>query len=119
MDVHEVSTYGERWAEIYDEWFPAHDEAAIQTLTELAGAGRALELAIGTGRFALPLAKGGVAVQGIDSSPAMVAKLRAKAGGGAIAVTMGNFADVGVEGEFSLIFIVFNTFFALTSQEEQ
>ena len=76
-----------------------------------------LELAIGTGRVALPLAERGFEVHGIDASEAMVAKLREKPGGDRIPVTMGDFADVGVDGTYSLIFVAFNTFFGLSSQE--
>src|SRR2546423_2731230 len=113
-------TYGERVADVYDEWYKLGDtapEAAL--LAELAGGGRALELGIGTGRVALPLAARGVDVNGIDASPAIVEKLRAKPGGDKIPVTIGDMADVPVEGEFALVFIVFNTFFMLTSQEAQ
>lgn len=91
----------------------------MELLAELVGDGRALELAIGTGRVALPLAGRGVPVDGIDVSPAMVARLREKPGGDAIRATMGNFADVGVETDYRLIFVVLNSFFALLSQEEQ
>src|SRR5262245_32209241 len=112
-------TYDEACAEVYDQWFGACEEAAIDLLTELAGSGRVLELGIGSGLIALPLAARGVDLHGIDLSLAMVAKLRAKPGGEAIPVTMGSFADVAVEGEFSLIFVAYNSFFALQSQEEQ
>jgi SAM-dependent methyltransferase len=112
-------TYNEACADVYDQWFGSCEEAAIDRLAELAGSGRVLELGIGSGLIALPLAARGIDLQGIDFSPAMVAKLRAKPGGEAIPVTMGNFADVGVEGEFSLIFVVYNTLFALQSQDEQ
>jgi Methyltransferase domain len=78
-----------------------------------------LELAIGTGRIALPLAAKGIEVHGIDASQAMVAKLRAKPGGNDIPVTIGDFADVGVEGRYGLIAIVFNTLWALLTQEDQ
>ena len=78
-----------------------------------------LELAIGTGRLALPLVERGLEVHGIDASERMVEKLRAKPGGDAIPVTMGDFADVGVEGEYRLIFIAFNTLFALLTQDDQ
>jgi len=111
--------YDERCAEVYDAWFTAHEAAAGEDLAELAQGGPALELGIGTGLVALPLAARGVAVHGVDNSEAMVGKLRAKPGGAAIPVTLGNFADVPVEGEFSLIFVVFNTFFALLEQQEQ
>ena len=91
----------------------------MRALATLAGGGRALELGIGTGRVALPLAEQGVAVHGIDASEAMVAKLRADPGGADIPVTLGDFGHVAVDGTFTLIFAVFNTFFALTTQEAQ
>jgi SAM-dependent methyltransferase len=119
MDEHVASTYGDHLADVYDEWFGSYEDAAIDTLAELAGAGPALELGVGTGRIALPLAARGVEVRGIDAAPAMVSKLRARPGGDSIAVSMGNFADVDAEGKFSLVFVVYNTFFALPTQEEQ
>ena len=118
-DVYENATYGERIAGIYDDLFEEYEEAAVSTLSELARGGSALELGIGTGRIALPLVERGIAVSGIDASPSMVAKMRAKPGGAGVQVAEGNFADAGVEGSFSLIYVVFNTFFALPSQEEQ
>ena len=111
--------YNEACAEVYDQWFGSCEEAAIDRLAELAGSGRVLELGIGSGLLALPLAARGIDLHGIDLSPAMVARLRAKPGGDAIPVTMGSFADVAVEGEFSLIFVAYNSFFALQSQDEQ
>ncbi len=115
------STYGDRIAGVYDRWFglPGDAEEAATFLAELAGAGPALELAIGTGRVALPLAAKGVEVHGIDASEAMVAKLREKPGGDSIPVTIGDFADVGVDGVYPLVHVVFNTFFALLTQEDQ
>jgi SAM-dependent methyltransferase len=91
----------------------------IDTLAELAGDGRALELGIGTGRIALPLSAKGVEVHGIDAAESMISQLRAKPGGQQITITPGNFAEVAVEGTFALVYIVFNTFFALSSQDEQ
>ena len=119
MDDHINRTYGEHLAEVYDKWFGACEAEAIELLAGFARGGRALELGIGTGRMALPLAAKGIEVEGIDAAPAMVAKLRERSGSDAIKVTMGNFADVDVTGRFTLIFIVFNTFFALLTQEEQ
>ena len=117
---HAPDAYGERIAAAYDELHTHMDPThAVEALAALAGDGRALELGIGTGRIALPLAVRGVEIHGVDASEAMVAGLRAKPGGEAIPVTMGDFADVGVEGEFDLIFVAFNTFFALLSQEQQ
>ncbi len=114
------ATYGDRIAELYDSLYRGPDsEAVVEFLGERARSGRALELAIGTGRVALPLKQRGIDVHGIDASEAMVAKLRSKPGGSSIPVTMGDFADVAVAGSFQLIFVVFNTFFALTSQDEQ
>jgi SAM-dependent methyltransferase len=115
----EDPTYNEACAEVYDQLFGSCEEAAVDLLAELAGTGRVLELGIGSGLLALPLAARGIDLQGIDLSPAMVARLRAKPGGEAIPVTLGNFADVAVEGEFNLIFVAYNTFFALPTQDEQ
>jgi SAM-dependent methyltransferase len=119
MSEYIASTYGDHLADVYDEWFGDVDEAAIDRLAELAEDGRALELGIGTGRVALPLTLRGIEVHGIDASEAMVSKLRRRPGAESISVTMGNFADVQVPGEFRLIFVVFNTFFGLVTQEEQ
>lgn len=119
MDNFHAETYGERIAGVYDDWYAEYDEAVVSTLSELAQGGRALELGIGTGRIALPLQRLGVEVHGIDASQAMVAKLRAKPGGASLPVTMGDFADVPVEGRYSLIYVLFNTFYALLTQEEQ
>jgi len=119
MDDYSADTYGERIADVYDSWYAAYDEHCIELLATLAGEGPVLELGIGTGRIALPLRRRGVAVQGVDASPAMIAKLRAKPGGDAIPVTVGGFADFSVDGRFALAFIAFNTFFALLTQPEQ
>lgn len=123
MKEHGPETYGDRIADVYDDWYGdaafLETEASVDLLAELAGPGPALELAIGTGRVALPLAARGVEVHGVDASERMVAKLREKPGGIRIPVTMGDFADVPVDGEFPLIYIVFNSFFALPSQDEQ
>ncbi len=113
------ATYGEQWAEVYDDLHAGADPTAVAVLADLAEGGRALELGIGTGRVAMPLAAAGVAVEGIDASESMVAKLREKPGGAAIPVTLGDFADVGRPGPFDLVFVVFNTLFVLLDQESQ
>ena len=113
------STYGDRSAPIYDQWHPDAPAEMIAVLKDLAGAGPVLELGIGTGRIALRLAEQGLEVHGIDASEAMVARLRAKAGGDRIPVTLGNLAEVETDGNYTLIFVVFNTFFCLLSQEDQ
>jgi SAM-dependent methyltransferase len=120
-DEYGPATYGDHIADVYDEWFtvPTDSEEAAAFLAELAGRGPALELGIGTGRIALPLARRGVSVHGIDASESMVAKLRLKPGGREVPVTIADFADVPVEGAYRLIFVGFNTFFALLTQEDQ
>ena len=124
MENTTASTYGDRMADVYDEIHaglstPEVVDPIVDVLAELAGDGRALELGIGTGRIALPLAGRGVEVHGLDASEAMVAKLREKPGGDAIPVTIGDFEQVRVDGRYPLIFIAFNTFFALPDQEAQ
>lgn len=119
MSSYDETTYGEEIAHIYDDFYTTVEPGLIDRLAELAQGESALELAIGTGRVALPLQERGVAVSGIDASRAMVARLRDKPGGAGIPVTMGDFAEVAVEGEFDLVYIVFNTFFALLTQEKQ
>jgi SAM-dependent methyltransferase len=118
-DYEPVLSFGEDVAEIYDDAPRGDESEAVAFLAELAGDGPALELAIGTGRIALPLASRGIRVDGIDLSTAMVAKLREKAGGNQIAVTIGDFADVPVEGTYHLIYVVFNTLFNLPTQHDQ
>jgi SAM-dependent methyltransferase len=118
---HDAATYGDRMAEVYDEWFavPPDTEDTVEFLSGLAGPGPVLELGIGTGRIALPLAQRRYEVHGVDASEAMVEQLRRKNGGESIPVTIGDFAELDVEGEFSLVYVAFNTFFALLSQEDQ
>jgi SAM-dependent methyltransferase len=120
VSEYDASTYGERIADVYDSWYPPRMDPgpAVALLAELAEDGPVLELGIGTGRIALPLRERGVEVQGVDASSAMVEQLRAKRGGDRIHVTMGDFSEVP-EGPFSLVYVVFNTFFGLLSQNAQ
>ena len=106
-------------ADVSEMFDPAVVGPTVDFLADLARGGRALELGIGTGRIALPLSARGVAVQGIDLSPDMVARLRSKPGADAIAVSIGDFAATEVEGSFALVYLVFNTIGNLTTQEEQ
>jgi SAM-dependent methyltransferase len=125
--VHDDDGYfDERVAARYDEsgevegmFDPAVVDPVVDLLVELAGTGRALELGIGTGRIALPLAQRGVPVHGIELSKAMVSRLRAKPGGEDIGVTIGDFATTTVEGTFSVAYLVFNTISNLTTQAAQ
>ena len=112
-------SFDDKVAASYDAAPRGDEQAASAFLARLAGDGRALELAIGTGRIALPLAARGVAVDGIDISAAMVDRLREKPGGERLEVSIGNFADVDVQGTYRLIYVVFNTLFNLPDQAEQ
>ena len=118
-DYEPILSFGEEDAETYDDSSRGDEDATVAFLEHLARGGPALELAIGTGRIALPLAARGIQVDGIDFSPAMVAKLRAKPGGDQIAVTIGDFADVPVPGAYQLIYVVYNTLFNLLTQDDQ
>jgi hypothetical protein len=125
MDGYDAGTYGERIAGSYDalygRWhaYLGPESTTVAFLRALAGDGPALELGIGTGRIALPLQEAGVEVHGIDASPAMVAKLREKPGGDRIRITMSDFADFSLATRFRLIYVPFNTFFGLLSQDDQ
>jgi SAM-dependent methyltransferase len=120
-----AAEYGDRIADVYDEWHGARDDVGpvVEFLAHWAAAAGdrpVLELGIGTGRIALPLAERGLRVDGIDASERMVAQLRAKPGGADLAVTVGDFAGLPAPGgPYGLVYVVFNTFFVLLTQEEQ
>jgi len=116
FDERVAARYDESAGEMFD---PAVVDPVVDLLVELAGGGPALELGIGTGRIALPLARRGVSVHGIELSRAMVARLRAKPRGDDIGVTIGDFATATVDGTFSVAYLVFNTIMNLTTQEAQ
>ncbi len=103
----------------YDATSPSPAAGMIDVLAELAGGGRALELAVGTGRVALPLVDRGVPVEGIELSPDMVAVLRAKDPEGRVPVTLGDMATTRVEGPFRLAYLVYNTIGNLRTQDQQ
>ena len=116
--------FGEPIAASYDDpadsmFQPEAIDPAVSLLAELAGSGRALELAIGTGRIGLPLSRRGVPVHGIEMSQAMLARLRSKPGGQAIDVTIGDMVTTRVDGTFTVAYLVCNTINNLTSQEAQ
>jgi SAM-dependent methyltransferase len=119
VDGYDSTTYGDAWAGIYDTWVEAHVATAgdVEFLAGLAGGGRALELGIGTGRIAIPLAERGVDVVGIDASEQMLELLHAKTD--RVATVLDEMADVAADGEFDLVYVVFNTFFAMLTQDEQ
>ena len=112
-------SFGREVAEGDPDRLRGDEDATVAFLRKLAGDGSALELAIGTGRIARPLAAQGVRVDGIDISPAMVEVLRKQPGGDGIAVTLGDFADVPVAGTYRLIYVVYNTIHNLLTQDDQ
>jgi SAM-dependent methyltransferase len=113
--------FGDRWASAYEDLTGGPDPAsAVEFLAGLAGEGaRVLELAIGGGRVALPLARQGIKVEGVEASRAVVERLRAAPGGGSIPVVVADMADVPVSGPFRLVYLVWNTLFNLLSQARQ
>jgi SAM-dependent methyltransferase len=126
VDGYDASTYGERFAEVYDDWYGdvSDIEACTKRLAALSaahGGGPVLELGIGSGRLALPLARLGVEVHGIDASASMVERLRAKPGGESVTVTIGDMADLALADppSFSVVFVAFNTLFNLATDADQ
>jgi SAM-dependent methyltransferase len=112
--------YGEAWADDYDHIFDGVDERMIDRLVDLSSSSRrALELAVGTGRVAIPLSERGVEVSGIDVSEAMLARMAAKPGGEKVHVTLGDMVEVPVDGTFPLVYVVANSFFVISTQERQ
>lgn len=123
MEGYEPPSYGEAMADVYDEWYADLTDvgATVAAITTLAAGGRVLELGTGTGRLAIPLAEAGLDVSAIDVSPAMVARLRAKPGGDRVAVVVGDMARAEdlPAGAFAVVLVAFNTFFSLTTAEDQ
>lgn len=126
MEGYEASTYGDRFADVYDDWYGDVTDVAACTdrlaaLVDEVGSGPVLELGVGSGRLALPLAERGVDVHGIDASGAMLDRLRAKAGSDALTLTEGDMAALCLPNppRFAVVFVAFNTFFNLGSAEEQ
>lgn len=112
--------YGRAWAEDYDELHAGLDPTpAVEAVAGLAGQAGVLELGVGTGRVALPLAERGVDVVGVEASPEMIAKLREKPGGDAVRVVQGDFAEATLDRTFGVVLLAFNTLFALPTQEAQ
>ncbi|MET0904360.1 MAG: class I SAM-dependent methyltransferase [Acidimicrobiales bacterium] len=123
MDGYDAATYGDRFADVYDDWYGelTDVDACTERLAALARGGPVLELGVGSGRLALPLAARGVEVHGIDASAAMLDRLRTKPGGEAVRLTTGDMADLDIVDPpaFSVVFAAFNTFFNLTTAAAQ
>ncbi|MEY4175090.1 MAG: hypothetical protein RI900_2255 [Actinomycetota bacterium] len=124
MHGYRDDSYGEAFADVYDDWYADLDDvpvltAALGDLTRDGGGGPVLELGVGTGRLAAPLAAAGLEVYGVDSSAAMVARIADKPGGPLVRATVGDMVDDLPAGPFSLVFAAYNTIFNLRSAERQ
>ncbi|HMJ77225.1 MAG TPA: class I SAM-dependent methyltransferase [Iamia sp.] len=127
MEGYDAATYGDRFADVYDDWYddPPATEATVAALVEWAraaasdGTPSVLELGVGTGRLALPLASAGLAVTGLDASTAMLEQLAAKPGGDGITTVVGDMAGPLPDGPFDLVVVARNTFFNLTTETAQ
>ena len=124
MEGYGRTTYGDSFADVYDDWYEGitDAEATAELVAELAataGASRVLELAVGTGRLAVPIAARGLDVVGIDASPAMLAKLKARDGAGAVTAVLGDMVDDLPDGPFAVALVAYNSLFNLESAERQ
>ena len=118
---HDAAAYGAAFADDYDATYEGvyDTDGAVERLVELAEGGAVLELGIGTGRVALPLAARGIEVHGVDASPEMVARLQEKPGSADIPVVVGDFRTVEVSGSFRMVALLINTIYALPDQDAQ
>lgn len=122
MEGYDGATYGDRMADVYDDWYGEITDTAacVERLRQLAGEGPVLELGVGTGRLAIPLAATGLPVTGVDSSAAMLRRLAAKPGGGSVETIVGDMADPPFgDRTFALVFVAYNTLFNLTAPGAQ
>ena len=122
MEGYDETTYGERFADVYDDWYGSitDTEACVEAVAALADGGPVLELGVGTGRLAIPLAQRGLAITGVDASPAMLAALSAKPGGDAVEAVLGDMTDPPVGApRFAVVFVAYNTLFNLVTEEGQ
>jgi ubiquinone/menaquinone biosynthesis C-methylase UbiE len=122
VEGYDAATYGDRFADVYDDWYddPGATDATVAALVEGLPAGAAiLELGVGTGRLALPLAEAGLVVTGLDASTAMLDRLAAKPGGDAVSTVVGDMAGPLPDGPFDLVVVARNTFFNLTTEAAQ
>lgn len=115
---YDATSYGENWAESYDQHFPSPSDGSLELLCELSGGGPVLELGPGTGRIAGPLAESGLVVHGVEASEPMLERLRQK-WGQAVKIVGKDFSRFQTQEQYGLVFVVFNTFFALLTQDDQ
>ena len=122
VDGYDEATYGDRFVDVYDDWYGSITEtdACVDALTTLADQGPVLELGVGTGRLAIPLAAQGLDVTGIDASAAMLDRLTAKPGGDRVSTVLADMAAPPIEEQrFALVFVAYNTLFNLVAPTDQ
>jgi len=121
MEGYDATTYGAAFADVYDAWYQGISDvdATVATLSDLAAGGPVLELAVGTGRLAVPLAAGGVDVTGVDASAEMLAQLAERDPDGTVTAVLGDMVADLPDGPFALAFVAYNSLFNLTSAESQ
>jgi len=126
VEGYDASTYGDRYVDVYDDWYGDVTDAGacadrVAALVAEAGGGPVLELGVGSGRLALPMAARGLEVHGLDASAAMLERLRAKPGGEAVRTTLGDMATVPLDDPpaFAVVLVAFNTLFNLATEDEQ
>ena len=118
--IYDPAEYGDLWATTYDQMHDWKEPgASVEFLSRLARGTQVLELGIGTGRIAIPLAERGIDIVGLDASRVMVDKMREKPGGAGIEVLLGDMATTDLRGPYGLVFVVFNTIFSLGDQRRQ
>jgi SAM-dependent methyltransferase len=120
---YDASTYGDRFADVYDRWYAdvSDVDGCVSRVAELAGDGPVLELGVGSGRLAIPLARRGVEVHGLDASRAMLDRLAAKPGGELVRTVLGDMAEIALDDPppFAVVLVAFNTLFNLTTEAAQ
>jgi SAM-dependent methyltransferase len=126
VDGYDASTYGDRFADVYDEWYADVTDVGacverVVALVETSGGGPVLELGVGSGRLAVPLAERGIEVHGVDASAAMLDRLRARDGGEAVTIHLGDMAELDLPDApaFGVVLVAFNTLFNVASEEGQ
>jgi SAM-dependent methyltransferase len=126
VEGYEANTYGDRFADVYDDWYADVTDvdacvARVGALVAACGGGPVLELGVGSGRLAVPLAATGVEVHGVDASEAMLERLRARAGGERVRAVLGDMADLDLSGgpRFAVVLIAFNTLFNVPTEADQ
>ena len=121
MRGYDESTYGDSFADVYDEWYRnvSRIDATVDRLRAIGGDGPFLELGVGTGRLAIPLAATGASVTGVDSSEAMLSKLAEKDPSGSVTAVLGDMVDELPVGPFAVVFVAYNTLFNLADSDRQ